>query len=82
MPSRNIITICSETHTKHTNTLYGKGLEFLKIVSFYRLPACTQLEALSISIDSFINKWTCASMQIISQAEAPECCDIWNKFRI
>jgi hypothetical protein len=28
---REIIAVCSEIHTKHTNTLYGQNVELLKV---------------------------------------------------
>jgi hypothetical protein len=31
MPYREIIAVCSEIHTKHTNTLYGQNVEFVNV---------------------------------------------------
>jgi len=28
---REIIAVCSQTHTKHINTLYGQNAEFLRV---------------------------------------------------
>ena len=31
MLCREIITVCSEVHTKHLNTLYGQNVEFFML---------------------------------------------------
>jgi hypothetical protein len=31
MLSREIVAVCSEIHTKHTNTLYGLNTELLNV---------------------------------------------------
>jgi hypothetical protein len=31
MLHREIIAVCSEIHTKHTNTLCGRNVEFVKV---------------------------------------------------
>jgi hypothetical protein len=31
MPHRKIITVCSQMHTKHINTLCGQNVEFVNV---------------------------------------------------
>ena len=44
---REIIAVCSQTHTKHINTLCGQNVELLNVK-----PGCTYSDRWAIHIDA------------------------------
>ena len=51
-----IIAVCSQIHTKHTNTLCGQNVECRTYRAVNTLPPCYKNQSVPSSVDSKFNK--------------------------
>jgi len=56
MLCREIITVCSQIHTKHTNTLCGQNVGFLR--AFAKLRTATISFVMSVRPEQLDSHWT------------------------